>query len=418
MGIDFIEKRSRRSSGSGGAGGGITAINTSNGIMANSSGRIINGDYRHHQQQQQQQLHHNHSHNHITHNNNNNGYHSHNHNTSKVSLSAAVGSATKENGHYNQSGTTSTASAAATRTYVTSPSPSSAVNHTRSFLSYTSSPTLNGVSSRAAPNYNNNRMSLPVTSTSSSSAAVHTAPASTSGANSVATGNSSSSANSTTQNTTTPAKPSRTLSVRNFSNFVKRLPSLSLSPSVRIASSLGFSSTNSHNNHTNNQNTTSNGNNPSLSSSSSGPQSLTSGGNTATLKRPTTVSFQKKKARPFSYAEPGSLSNGHASNNHSHHHQNSHLQQNYANGISKVKHGGMGINNGDINPIPITNLTPKGRLENVGNDGPTYNGHNVADLEARLVRLRVQQRERRKSLDFAISCVEPDPTCFSMEEQV
>lgn len=415
MGIDFIERRSRGRSDGGGRVG--TNFSDSNGgVMASSSslGKVVSANGNHRYLQQQQHHHNNSYHNHVV---PDNTYH-HNHNHTKNMVLVSEGSP-KENGHYNpnQCGTVRTV---ATRTQVTSPSPSSAaavVNQTtRSFLSYTSSPTLNGSRSNGGSgnNYNHHRQR-----NNSSSHLSAVPPATTSSSSSVGT--------SVTDNTcaitpaaaitTTPAKPSRTLSVRNFSNFVKRLPSLSLSPSVRIATSLGFSSTNSHNHSSNNSESTNSNNASSSSSSSAKPQGLSSSGNTATLKRPTTVSFQKKKARPFSYAEPGSLSNGH----HNHHTtSSSHLHQlQKPNGISSSKKSSI-INTcgSNLNSIPVTNLSPKGKLENVGNDGPTYNGHNVADLEARLAHLRVQQRERRKSLDFAISCVEPDPTCFSVEEQV
>ncbi len=413
MGIDFIERRSRgRSDGGGRVGANCSDSN--GGVMASSSssGKVVSGNGNHRYHQQQQVHHHNNSyHNHVV---PDNGYHR-NHNHTKERMVLVSEGSPKENGHYNHN-QCSTIRTVATRTQVTSPSPSSAVVNptTRSFLSYTSSPTLNGSRSNGGSGNNNYNHQRQRNNSSSHLSAVP--PATTSSSSSVGT--------SVTDNTcaitpaaaipTTPAKPSRTLSVRNFSNFVKRLPSLSLSPSVRIATSLGFSSTNSHN-HSNNSEST-NGNNAS-SSSSAKLKGLSTSGNTATLKRPTTVSFQKKKARPFSYAEPGSLSNGH----HNHHAtSSSHLHQlQKSNGISSSKKSSI-INSCDshFNSIPVTNLSPKGKLENVGNDGPTYNGHNVADLEARLAHLRVQQRERRKSLDFAISCVEPDPTCFSVEEQV
>lgn len=326
MGIDFIERRIRRSSGGGGGANGVISNGT-------TTTRIIN----------HQEHNHNHNYSRTSQLNEDNGFQNGNYYQTKIPGDYQSGSVTRHN--------------------VTSPMG-------KPYLSYVSSPTyMNGEDRfKNTGDQYTNPPSLASSSTTSS------------GALSCST--------SSTSTTQSPAKPSRTLSVRNFSNFVKRLPSLTLSPSVRIASSLGFSSSNSNSTHSSEK---SNGKN----ANHSPPQS---NGATATLKRPTSVSFQKKKARPFSYAEPGSLTNG-----------------NHFNDNVKLRNG-KSNDHLAISPPPIS--SPKGRLENIGNDGATYNGHNVADLEARLARLRYQQRERRKSLDFAISCVEPDPTCFSVEEQV
>lgn len=386
MGIDFIERR--RSISGGGAissSSGSGNLVGGGGIMASTSSSRINGNHNHNQAHNSSHHHHHHpaAHHHQNYYPNNhihsNGYHQqvgpvpHKH---KVYFSD--GTPPKENGqrnYNNQSGAQTIMRAPSSKQVLisaTSPSSSLSQNSSskRSFLSYSSpSPSSNGVTSSS-----NKNSSLSSCSSSNNTVATPIVVAASA--------------------VPTPSKPSRTLSVRNFSNFVKRLPSLSLSPSVRIASSLGFSSSNSHNNSNNGATT-----------NSSGPQSLPSagggGGNLATLKRPTTVSFQKKKARPFSYAEPGSLNGRHDD------HQN-HSNGSEYNGATYLS----------STSIPTADLSPKGKLENVGNCGATYNGHNVADLEARLARLRVQQLERRKSLDFAISCVEPDPTCFSVEEQV
>ena len=49
----------------------------------------------------------------------------------------------------------------------------------------------------------------------------------------------------------------------------------------------------------------------------------------------------------------------------------------------------------------------------------TYNGIAISDLEARVSRLRRrQQMEKRKSIsNFAISCLEPNPTAYFVQEE-
>jgi len=42
---------------------------------------------------------------------------------------------------------------------------------------------------------------------------------------------------------------------------------------------------------------------------------------------------------------------------------------------------------------------------------------NVSVLEARILKLRRAQAEKRKSVDFAISCLEPDPQFYLVDEQ-
>lgn len=82
-----------------------------------------------------------------------------------------------------------------------------------------------------------------------------------------------------------------------------------------------------------------------------------------------------------------------------------------------------------LNPLSSSLSFPINSFYNATNDkcleiesgsNKLFNGYSIEDLEFRLNRLRQkqQQSERRKSIcvDFAISCVEPNPTCFSMEQ--
>ncbi|CAG7837490.1 unnamed protein product [Allacma fusca] len=186
----------------------------------------------------------------------------------------------------------------------------------------------------------------------------------------------------------------------------------------------------------------------------------------------------RKKWRPLSYAEPGAHSsssnnnNNNSSNSSSQHHHQPHLISSHrdvpvlsnhgtSNGHSSgtttasggnsstatkgrrsihstnsisVFNGGISIHhqaeetsaaitNGHNSENEILELSQADEAllrSYYSNNGMTmssrtYNGHSVIDLEARLSRLRVQQLARRKSVDFAISCVEPDPTCFSVD---
>jgi len=110
----------------------------------------------------------------------------------------------------------------------------------------------------------------------------------------------------------------------------------------------------------------------------------------------------KKKCRPQSYAEPKKYR------------PLSYAEPLVVNGL--VHNVSVSVHNGSqrttTSSTATTNCT-RGRFEScVSSSTASFNGHRIAELEARLTQLRIQQMHRRKSVDFAISCVEPDPTYF------
>jgi hypothetical protein len=113
---------------------------------------------------------------------------------------------------------------------------------------------------------------------------------------------------------------------------------------------------------------------------------------------------EPKKYRPLSYAEQPLISGSH------HHYNNHHLVNNaHQSPVTNImKNGSISSSGGGSSLSSFS----RGRYESMGNGGASFNGHRIAELEARLTQLRIQQMHRRKSVDFAISCVEPDPTYF------
>ena len=133
---------------------------------------------------------------------------------------------------------------------------------------------------------------------------------------------------------------------------------------------------------------------------------------TELLNNNTNKSPGRKKWRPMSYAEPGgrnrlsfslcsnSNSNGNAPN------------------LSLVRNTNSSDNGTSYSQPDYDSSGMSVNSSSTNSSSTKYNGHNITDLEARLLRLRQQQWERRKSIsDFAISCIDPTPISYAVMQQ-
>jgi len=127
------------------------------------------------------------------------------------------------------------------------------------------------------------------------------------------------------------------------------------------------------------------------------------------------VPQSKRRIRPRSYAEPRTVTGrsrlcfSHCGNN--------------GTPVSAASEGRNGIlvsRNGTVYSSSRDNdlFTFGNGCRGVTPGGPCHNGVSMGDLETRLTYLRRQQLEKRKSIsNFAISCLEPNPTAYFVEEE-
>ena len=132
----------------------------------------------------------------------------------------------------------------------------------------------------------------------------------------------------------------------------------------------------------------------------------------------------RKKWRPLSYAEPGSKSRSSSSSAVLQGNCFGTSNSNNKNGFHKEIYSINNNNNNEyddeyekFDPRIITRLEAD-LFAMDQHYSKMYNGHSVRELEARLCQLKLQQLQRRNSVDFAISCVEPSPMCYSVEEVI